>query len=376
MPEGPGRPVVDLRQPRPFVPESVVEPITAFQQPGFQQPGTQQHGQPSGVQPRLADPGGPAPPDLQAGALYLGEPQAVLPRARTPPRNFLHRDASASGSLAFTEPTQPMNSVSTSGALWDSHEMAHDRLQDISARFSGFERQVEQDARVRKETEQAHFEEVFSRCSRLEHIVRVETHRGEESQTGLRSMLESRLAEAQGRLETLFLEKFDQLHSGVATMNERMQGVEATYAQASDSFIRDMSEESSIIHNEYWDIRRAFQDEFARHKECHQSLSTRVAELEEHSSQRIAHKQHHSDQKWIQLERETSEARRAGENAAQQYQDHMVARIEEVKVAIRNAARDREQADDDIVAALNHYTQTLQASLSSVSHRALLTAGL
>merc|ERR1719367_1661899 len=140
-------------------------------------------------------------------------------------------------------------------------------------------------------------------------------------------MLESRLAEAQGRLETLFLEKFDLAHSMIEAMNERMQTAETTYSQASESYIRDMTEESGAIHSEYWEIRRAFQDEMARHQESERSLDTRISELEKQASHRISHEQQFCEQKWSQLAREAKEARRAGEEASKQRQERLAARV-------------------------------------------------
>lgn len=250
------------------------------------------------------------------------------------------------------------------------------RLQDISARVSGFERQVEVETRNRKEAEQASMEDIHSRCARLAQLVRAEAQRGEEHQSDLRTMLEVRLAEAQSKLEVLFLEKFDHAHAVVDAMSDRMQDVETTYSQASEIFVRDMTEESGAIHKEYWDFRLAFEEEIARHHESERVVNARIAEIERLAMQRATHEQQFSEQKWCQLAREVQEESRMGHGYDQNFQEQMLARVEAVRARLLAASKDREQADDDIVVALNHYTQTLQGTISSVSRNALLSAGL
>lgn len=250
------------------------------------------------------------------------------------------------------------------------------RLQEISARFSGFERQVELDTRNRKEAEQASMEDIHSRCAKLEQLVRAEAQKADEHQSDLRAMLEVRLAEAQSKLEVLFLERFDHAHTMVDAMSDRMQEVETTYSQASEIFVRDMTEESGAIHKEYWDFRLAFQEEITRHQESGRVVNARIAELERLAIQRVTHEQQFREQKWCQLARAVQEESQMGQGYDQNFQKQMLARVEAVRAGLLAASKDREQADDDIVAALNHYTQTLQGTISSVSRNALLSAGL
>lgn len=258
----------------------------------------------------------------------------------------------------------------------ESFESSHGRLHQISARVSGFERQVEEDLRARKDAEQATYDEVYSRCARLEQRVRAEVQQGEDGQNGLRSMLGSKLAEAQGKLESLFLEKFDHAHAVVDAMQDRQQVVETSFVEASEIFIRDMTEDSAAIHGEYWEFRRGFQDEIARHHESGRLLNARIIDLVNVAAQRAAHEQQFNEQKWCQLAREAKEANRAGQEESKHFQDCMMARVDAIKRGICVATKDREQADDDVVAALNHYTQALQGTISSVSRSALLSAGM
>jgi len=253
---------------------------------------------------------------------------------------------------------------------------SRDPVQEISARFSGFEQQAEQDARMRRDVEQAHFEEVCSRRSRLEHLVTEAATRGQEREAALRATFEARLSETQGRLEALFLGKFDQAHLMVDTLNDRMQAIDGSFPHASEVFIRDMAEESSVIHAEYWEFRHAFEDEMTRHQDYASTVAARLAELEKHTSTRLMQKQQHCEQKWSQLEREAWEARRASEETREHHESRLLHKLQGVRDKLQAATKEREQADDDIVAALNHYTQTLQGTLSSVSRSALLSAGL
>merc|ERR1719221_145104 len=324
--------------------------------------------------PRLADPA-PASPNRRPGPGQLdlrpgSADHAAVRRARTPP--------SRPPAATLPEPTSYQGTPThvREPAVRESVDNTRGRLQEISDRFSGFERQVELDTRSRKEAEHASMEDIHSRCARLTQLVREETQKGEEHQSQLRAMLEVRVAEAQSKLEVLFLERFDHAHAMVDAMSDRMQEVETTYSQASEIFVRDMTEESGAIHKDYWDFRLAFQEEITRHQESGRVVSARIAELERSATQRATHEQQFSEQKWCQLAREVQEETRMGQGYDQNFQEQMMARLEAVRAGLLVASKDREQADDDIVAALNHYTQALQGTISSVSRNALLSAGL
>lgn len=322
------------------------------------------------TEPRLADPGSSASGASRPGTLELGGARRA---ARTPPSGSISPRHPApvqarvgrapdGGKAAF------VNHHASSGACVDATQ---ERLFAISARFSHFEEQVEQDAKARKEAEQVQFEEIYGRCTRLEQQVRSETRCWEEAHLVLRGRLEWRLAEAQGQLETLFLEKFDEADSRVNALSEHMSRSESMYAQTSENYVREMTEESATIHSDYWEFRRAFQDELARHQDHQRILGARVAELEQRTAKQLANEKQVGEEKLSQLARSATEVRQAGEEESVHYQETVLAQVEVLRSSLREACRDRVQADDDIVAALNHYTRSLQSAVASVSRTSL-----
>merc|ERR1719450_956566 len=81
-----------------------------------------------------------------------------------------------------------------------------------------------------------------------------------------------------------------------------------------------------------------------------------------------------AERKYAQLLRDADESVRTRDAAFLRFQDQMNQDLASLKAALSQETKARTQADDDIVAALNHYTKELQRAVGSVSHGTLEAA--
>merc|ERR1711904_590982 len=102
-------------------------------------------------------------------------------------------------------------------------------LSALSERFSGFERQMEMETKARKDSEENALNSVKDNVSRLEKTLNAEIKRRVEANKALQGMFESQMATVQDKLEAVFLERFDQLHGQVDSLNDRMSVVEKDF---------------------------------------------------------------------------------------------------------------------------------------------------
>merc|ERR1712012_154590 len=101
------------------------------------------------------------------------------------------------------------------------------------------------------------------------------------------------------------------------------------------------------------------------------ALAARIIRIEEQAADMLSHTEHLCEQKYTRISRDAAESSRVQEDGRQKQQDRLVHEVEDLRRRLHAERRSREQADDDIVAALNHYTQALQGAVCTVSQGAL-----
>mmetsp|Transcript_110100 Transcript_110100/g.350745 ORF Transcript_110100/g.350745 Transcript_110100/m.350745 type:complete len:576 (-) Transcript_110100:369-2096(-) len=202
-----------------------------------------------------------------------------------------------------------------------------DRLQELASGFSIFERQLEQGTKARKVVELAHIQTIHSQSARVEQLLQQEAERAAECQRSVQRSLEGRLAEAQGKLESLFLDKFDSVHSALAALDERLHTVEGSFAQDCESYIHDMREESLSTRAESMEFNRSYREELSKRHDTEGSINARISELQQRTEHRLESEQQVSEQRWAQLAKDIADSNWAREAANKDYQDQLVAKV-------------------------------------------------
>lgn len=242
------------------------------------------------------------------------------------------------------------------------------RLSELSQRFVSFERQVEADARARRVTEEATLEAVALGVDRLEQSVAEECGKREVCHRQLQANLDERLTAVQRRIESSFLEQFDHVYSLVDALNDRMASVEQSFSQASSKYVREMKDESAAVDTELSELSQAFRADVAARKEREENIAASLEELERRAAAKLERDEQLAGRKFAQLLRDAQESVRGRDEMQQRFQERAEVEIATVKKLLAESIKARVQADDDIVAALDHYTKELQRAVSSVSH--------
>jgi len=240
-------------------------------------------------------------------------------------------------------------------------------LDGLATRFSDFERQVAAETKARKVTEEASFEVLRDTLLKLESSVDTEIQRCETSNRSAQAACEAKLSAAQGQLEAFFLEQFDHVHSLVDALDDRIGTVETTFVQARESYLQDMDDRSTALDQELSDLRRNFEDELAERKENESNVLARICRAEIATDEKLVREHRICEQKYVQLATDAAENSHARQEYQRNYQQKVMTELEDTKRQLAMVTKAREQADDDIVVALNHYTKALQGALSTVS---------
>lgn len=242
------------------------------------------------------------------------------------------------------------------------------KLTALSDRFNALERQVQ----GQQEPRNGETADVMAGVARIEYLIGTEIHRRADSQKAMQMTVETQVADAQGSLESLFLERYDHMHSILEAMGDRVCTVEKDFSASRELYVRDMEEKSGAIDQDMSSLRSSFQQEAAERAESEKHLHQMVQALEAKTAEKLYHERNMFEHKFGRLHSDFEESKRVREEQRARYEAEVAAELSRVQGAIANARKAREQADDDIVNALNHYTRSLQEALRSASTRVML----
>lgn len=249
------------------------------------------------------------------------------------------------------------------------------RLSELAQRFHFIERQVEADTKSRKQTEDSTVENLWLDVQRLDDCISQEAQvRTQKLQDMKRVVLQPKITQAQGKLEAAFLNQLEHVHGLLDAVNDRMASVEKDFQQSRARYIGQMDMEASAIEQDLTEFKKAFQLEQTHRQEREKTFHERLESARVHTAEKLARDDQLADRKYAQLLRDADESVRERDREQQKFKEQVDAEIAALKTSISEASKARSQADDDIVAALNHYTKELQQAVSSVSHGALQAA--
>jgi len=239
------------------------------------------------------------------------------------------------------------------------------KLSSLKDRFSGFERQMEIESKARKEAEEGHVNSLNDNIARLEKTLNVEIKRRVEANKALQGMFEAQMATVQDKLEAGLLDRLDQLHSAVSSLSGRVDSVERDFSQGREQYIRDIEEKSGMVGKEAAALQACFQNERSDRKEREALIGSKLRDLDARTSERLALEQEAIEQKFQHLREEMDVA--VGDDGDRRFQDYILEEMAALKNGLVVETQMRERADDDMVNALNHYTNAIQDALRVVN---------
>jgi len=239
------------------------------------------------------------------------------------------------------------------------------KLANLTERFSGFERQMEMESKARKEMEEGYANSLKDNIARLEKTLNAEIKRRVEANKALQGMFEAQMATVQDKLEAGLLDRLDQLHGAVASLNERVDSVEKDFSQAREQYIRDIEDKSEMVAKDAAALQTSFQNERADRKERETLIVAKLRDLDARTAERLAAEQEAMEQKYKELREDLDVA--VQDDGDKRFQDYILEEMAALKNGLVVETQMREHADDDIVNALNHYTKAIQDALRVVN---------
>lgn len=244
---------------------------------------------------------------------------------------------------------------------------AQQKLGMLQQRFTGFEREMEMETRSRKTTDESKLGTIKDDMSKLERTLNSEIKRRVEANKALQGMFESQIATVQDKLEAVFVERLDRLQGRVDSLNDRMGVVEKDFSQSREKYIRDIEDKNQMVAKDVASLQATFRQEKVDRKEREQTTALKLRDHSARTQAKFEEEEKIREAKYQALREELEESKRLRERGDDKFQAFILEEVAALKNGLVVETQTREQADDDIVNSLNHYTHVLQDALRVVN---------
>lgn len=239
------------------------------------------------------------------------------------------------------------------------------KLGAVLDRFEQFEKQMVMETNLQKDAEDNEIIRIQDNLDTLTNTLNEEVKRRGEAHKALQGMFDAQMATVQDKLEAGLMERLEALHGAVESLDDRVDAVETDFCQAAERYIKDIEDKSTMVSKDISTLQSAFHSERQDRKERETLIVAKLRDLEERTAEQFSHhlttleKQHHE----LGVELEVA----MHEDNDKRFQDHILQEMAALKTGLVVESQTREQADDSIVSALNHYMQAIQEALRVVN---------
>eukprot|EP00812_Abedinium_dasypus_P010349 NODE_3971_length_722_cov_1120.005997.p1 GENE.NODE_3971_length_722_cov_1120.005997~~NODE_3971_length_722_cov_1120.005997.p1 ORF type:complete len:155 (+),score=65.29 NODE_3971_length_722_cov_1120.005997:3-467(+) len=147
----------------------------------------------------------------------------------------------------------------------------------------------------------------------------------------------------------------------------RMAQIEDEFAKTRDQYIQEIEEKNAVIAKSVNGVQNASENEKIDRKERELAISKKIGDHEARMQAAFAAQAQARRQRYQSFWAELEEVKLKRQKGDEKFQTFILEEVAGVKNGLAAEGKAREQADDDIVQALNHYTKCLQDALRIVN---------
>ena len=165
----------------------------------------------------------------------------------------------------------------------------------------------------------------------------------------------------------MFSERIDHIQSLADNIDHRFSSIERDFAFEREKYIAAMSEKTAIVAKDLVTLQNQLTHERSLRSEKDSVFSQKISELEFKTESKFQRERSGVENRLSTLRESLLEYRRLRDQGDDKFQSFVLEESASLKNATVIETQSREQSDDDIVSALNHYTRALQDALRIVN---------
>jgi len=249
-------------------------------------------------------------------------------------------------------------------------EIRMDKLAEIADQFKKFEHGMQVKSNAIKSTLNKEDNEILtikSNVARLENTLNQEIKRRTDTSMAIQNAFEAHISTVGDKLEAGLVTRLDSLMGSVEVLNTRVGVVEEEFSTARQSYIRDMEDKSTLVADDIVALKSVLMTERAERRERETLIIAKLKDLDRRTAEQMVKDDEALDRQVANL---TAELSVVGWEEDRKFHEFVFTELAALRTGLENEAHIREQADDEIVTALAHYTQSVQEAMRVVNQAA------
>jgi len=244
------------------------------------------------------------------------------------------------------------------------------KLRDVGQRFVGFEQVVKDHTVKRRDAETGKTKAAQEGVMKLERAMNAEIKRRVEANKQVQGMTETLANDMLERLQAGIIVRIEKLASSIESLTLRCTTLEKGIAQFRGELPSKLKVDTAALVKEITELRRHLEADRKARVERDTGLLRRLAEMETHESAQFDQGMDAYRGAADQLKTEIDNLARTEEvsdSRTEKFRNFILEEIAGMKNTLAVSAQAREQTDDEIVQAMNQYTNALQKGLNSAN---------
>ena len=220
---------------------------------------------------------------------------------------------------------------------------------------------------MRKEKEEHSLAQVAIQLTAAERALTVETQRRIQSTHAIQKSCTQKIQEMERNFERILKERSLHMEERLASVQQKVEELSARFEEEKDAVPKDME----LRGKELREMLNTFQKELAEERTDRLNREGRILkQMDEHSSAifgAIEKEIGEREQISQELQKRIEDNERLRSQAEHDLQSSIQNEMSDLKEMIDREKQERQLGDDEIIMALERYTQQLQSSLSVIS---------
>lgn len=254
----------------------------------------------------------------------------------------------------------------------EARDRLRNKLIDVGQRFVGFDKVIECDTVRRKQQEASKVSCAQEGLLKLEKAMNAEIRRRVDANKQVQGLTEQMANDMLERLQGSILARVETLAACIQSLTLRSTALEKGIAQFRGELPTKLQVDTAALVKEINDMRTQMDMNRKQRIERDTVLLRRLAEMETAEAAQFESASDQLVQTCEQLHAEVDRLHRSneiGDNRTEKFRTFILEEIAGMKNTLGVSGQTREQTDDEIVQAMNQYTNALQKGLHSANNR-------
>ena len=180
-------------------------------------------------------------------------------------------------------------------------------------------------------------------------------------------MFAEQVTAAKSKLESLFGSKIGEIEKATDSISSRISAIEGDFAAERERYIADITGKIAVVARDVSNLQVCISHERSHRADKESNLILKVTDVELKIDSRLQSDKLGIEQRFTTLRDSLSEFKRVRDKGDDKFQAFVLEEIASLKNSLVVETQSREQSDEDIIQALNHYTKALQDALRIVN---------